>query len=351
MMNATFRIIEPRESPLFDGAYNDTMNNFTDFCFISHYYMDCMYQDADFTYPHQQNQIVVLIPSKKGSLFNNQTLVSIFRPVVWLLFVSSVVVLSTVTFVVNLFKKRTFHTNCLEYLSMSLGRPSLNLDSQPFVLKLQSTVFFFSCIIFLTAFQCSLISTFVTPKQDHEIRTISEFRNTKLSVYTTALLANMIPPEENLSDRIFNISANERIELLYSLDTRSAHIVLSTYAKKFIETLKSKYANPPFYIIEEALVPSVDRYFFQRHSPYLEKINECLLRQKQYALSEIRIHSGSSLKGNITRNEGSRTVLGMKHLHHVFHLFTMGLFFSVVVFICEILLKNRPKFIIWHKNK
>ena len=350
MMNATFRIIEPEEFT-HDRMYEDTMSGVTDFCFISHYLMEYLYRDADCSYPHQQNQIVVLIPLKQESMFHNHGLVSIFHPVVWLLFIVSVVTLSTVTLVVNLVEKRTFQTNCLEYFSISLGQPPFSLDRQPIVLKTSSTIFIFSCIIFLTAFQCSLISTFVTPRVEHEIKTISEFRKSRFSIYTTPLLANMIPPEENLTDRIFNISAQERNNMLYSLDTRAAHVVMWTYAKTFTETLKNRYAKPPFYIMEEALVPGVDAYFFQRHSPYLEKINECLLRQKQYALSEIRIHSGSSLRGNITRNEGSQTVLGMKHLHHVFHLLVMGLFLSVVVFVCEIILKNGRKFIIWYKNK
>ncbi|KAJ3663161.1 hypothetical protein Zmor_007467 [Zophobas morio] len=343
MMNATFKIIEPEGLHPFDGAYNDIMNNVTDFCFISQYYMSYLYQDADYTYTHRRNQLVIVIPSKKGTLVNSGTFVSIFHPTVWILFMCSIIVSSIVTFILTFFEKKVVRINCLQYFSTFLGNPSANLNTQPFILKTQSIVLIFSCIIFRTAFQCFLVSSFVLPKPHDEIKTISEFRNSRFNIYTTPFLANMIPPEENLSDRTINISFADRTRMLYSLDTRGAYLVTRIFAKKFIETLKNKYAKPPFYIMEEALAPSIETYYFQRHSPYLEKVNECLLRQKQYALSEIKIHSGSSLRGNITNSESTQIVLGVKHLQNVFHILAIGLLLGVVVFICEILLKNKNK--------
>ncbi|KAJ3663162.1 hypothetical protein Zmor_007468 [Zophobas morio] len=346
MINATFKIIEPPENTFFGGAYNDVMNDVTDFCFISHYYMHYLYQGAEYTYTHQPDQIIAVVPFQHQTLFHSYTIFSIFNITVWVSSISMITILVIFTTIINLLKTKVVQINCLEYFSACLGNYLPSFDTKPFTIKIVLLIFILTCIIIRTAFQCFLISTFLTPKPDDKITTISEFRKSNLNIYTSAFLANMILFNENLGARVFNMSGPERTKRLYSLDTSASYIITLTLANKFMATVKSKYARPPFYILEEALVPGMDMYFFQRHSPYLEKFDECLLRQKQYALSEIRIHSGSSLKENISRSENSHIALRMEHLQSVFHIFEIGLGLSVIVFMCEILFKNRRKLII-----
>ncbi|KAJ3663163.1 hypothetical protein Zmor_007469 [Zophobas morio] len=341
MINATFRIIESPENSLYDGAYDDIMNDVTDFCFISHYYMHYLYQGAEYTYTHQPDQIVAVVPFQHQSLFHNYTVFSIFDITVWVSSICMITILVIFTTMVNLLKKKVFRINCLQYFSTSLGNPLTNFGTQPFAIKILFLIFILSCIIFRTAFQCFLISTFVTPKPEEKMTTIAEFRESNLNIHTTAFLANMILFNEHLSDRVFNISAPERIKRLYSLDTSASYAIILTFANKFMESLKSNYAKPPFYILEEALVPGMDTYFFQRHSPYLEKIDECLLRLKQYALSEKRVYTSSYFKRNFTRSRSPVIVLGVEHLQSVFHILTVGLLLSVLVFICEIVVKKK----------
>ncbi|CAH1367512.1 unnamed protein product, partial [Tenebrio molitor] len=286
MMNASFTIIEPPEQTYYTGAYQDAMSDVTDFCFISHFYMSYLYQDADYTYPHEQNEIAVVIPRGESSEFDTYTMLSIFDPVTWGLLFTSIVVVSLVTFLSN--KRQSLSAIFLQSFNSFLGNPIHDFNSKPTSVKIQLLAFILGCIICGTAFQSFLVSSFVNPKSYQHITTISELRNSKLNIYTSIFLAKMIPPEHGLCGRVFVITAAERVKRLYSLDTRTAYVIIGTFARKFVETLESKYDLPPFYIMKEPLVPSANTYIFQRHSPYLDKISNCLQRLIQHGLLNSR---------------------------------------------------------------
>ncbi|RZC33131.1 hypothetical protein BDFB_008672, partial [Asbolus verrucosus] len=303
MMNATFKIIEPPEQTHYTGAYEDVMNDVTDFCFISHFYMTYLFQDAEYTNPHESNAIVVVLPSNEASEWNSYTIFSIFHPFIWILIVTVMIILSWITMI----DQESFFETFLHYLICCLGNPFPDLNTKHLIVKLQVITFILSCIIFRTAFQCSLISFFVSPNSVEQIHTISALRNSETNIFTSISLAKMIPADYKLSDKVFIISPTERIKRLYSLDTSAAYVIIKTFANKFVETLQNRQKNPPFYIMKEPLVPGANTYIFQRHSPYLEKVNECLLKQKQYGLSlskYVEHFEGNSTGSGVKRHEG-----------------------------------------------
>lgn len=341
MINATYKIIEPPEHTFFTGAYEDAMHDVTDFCFISHYYMNNLYQDAEYTYPHETNQLSVVIPIQDEK-FGFGVLLNTFNLCIWILFFTTIVTISLVTNLAKLPKNQTFLVIFLKCINSFLGNTFTNFKNQEFGIKIQLIIFFFSCIIFRTAFQSSLVSSFVRSKSHTQIDTISELRESKLKILSSISLANIVPEEYGLCDKISIISPPERLKRLYNLDTKTAYITVTTFANIFIETLKSQYAKPPFYVMKEKLVPSINTYILQRHTPYMEKLSQCLLRQVQYGLSKKNKYQGKHIKGNLTESD-SQIVLGIQHLQSVFHLYLFGLLFSVLVFVIEVVysLKNR----------
>lgn len=211
MMNASFKIIEPPENTFFHGAYKDAMTDVTDFCFISHYYMNNLFQDAEYTYPHEPNQISVVIPIREKS-FNFYTLLYTFQLAVWILFLATIVTISFVTNLARVRRNQTFLIILLRCVTSFLGNAFIGFDNQKFIIKIQLIIFFFGCIIFRTAFQCSLVGSFMGSKSYDEIETISQLRNTKLKMFTSKPLADVIPEDYGLCDKIFVISTPERIK-------------------------------------------------------------------------------------------------------------------------------------------
>ncbi|XP_064215894.1 uncharacterized protein LOC135267916 [Tribolium castaneum] len=330
MINATYKIIEPPEHTYFTGAYEDAMSDVTDLCFISHYYMNNLYQDAEYTYPHETNQISVVIPVQEEE-FTLRKHLSSFDFSLRILLLTTVLTIPLVTNLARHPRQQTYVVILLRCVNTVFGNPFIHFDHQEFIIKIQLVLFFFGCIIFRTAFQSSLVSSLVTPKPSEEIATISELRNTNLKILTSKSLADVIPQDYGLCDKITIITPRERLKKLYSLDTRTAYIIVTTFADTFIETLKSKYERPPFYVMKEKLVPSINTYILQRHSPYMRKLSNCLLRQVQYGLSEMREY-----ETRVKEISDSQIVLGMQHLQSIFYLYLMGLCCSTLVFLIEI---------------
>jgi hypothetical protein len=120
--------------------------------------------------------------------------------------------------------------------------------------------------------------------------------------------------------------------LYENLNTTGGYGMTLTYAQRYVEILKDRGRTTRFYVMEEILVPGYNTFIFQRHSPYLDKINECLLREKQYMLAAKR-----RLKIKSRKFEGGdQEVLQFQHLQRVFYTLACGLAASFLVFLTEL---------------
>ncbi|RZC33130.1 hypothetical protein BDFB_008673, partial [Asbolus verrucosus] len=64
MLNAIFKIIEPTIRPTYFGFYDDIMSDKSDFCSISHFYMSHLFEDVEFSYPHEKKPSGCYNPNK-----------------------------------------------------------------------------------------------------------------------------------------------------------------------------------------------------------------------------------------------------------------------------------------------
>ncbi|KAJ3663158.1 hypothetical protein Zmor_007464 [Zophobas morio] len=333
MMNATFEIIEPEGKIGYFGAYDDIMANKTDFCFITHFYMCNLFQEADYTYPHEMSRLVAVVPTRRNTGRNMSTIFSIFRFVVWILCLVVLVLVSLLSRPTLKNPPQPFQRLFFYVLQAFLGNAFPGLDSKPFPVKLQLVIFIFSCIIFRTAFQCFLISSFVKPSRLEQIDTITQLRESKIKVYTSGALAKMIPLEFGISEQIDVITPVERINMLYGLNTKGAYIIGGPFADKFVGGLKGDKEHLPFRIMKDILVPGVSVYFFQTHSPFVDKISECIQREKQFALSTRKRRYKRNLRRN--NDEGDLVVLEIGHLHSIFYVWMGGLVLSCLCLVFE----------------
>jgi hypothetical protein len=335
MINASFKIIEPENNTGYFGAYDDIMANKSDFCFITHFYMLNIFQDAEYTYPHKMNALVVVVPTMNSTGRNSFAILSTFSPTTWILYLVLLVFFSATRKLSDIRESFVglFINSFDTFLGGSISK--FQSSSKSGVVKLKLITFMLGCIIFRTCFQCALISSFIKPPSTQQIETIEDLRNSKMTICTTVSLAKLIPTEFGLSKQIVTVTPKERQRSLYNLDTSQAYVIGVAFAHKYISTLPRSKDNAVFHLLGDILVPGVSTYYFQKHSPYLDKISELLQRERQYALDQSKQGEEVNLHGETTQDDN--VVLTVKHLQAVFYLWIGGVFVALISFVSELI--------------
>jgi hypothetical protein len=338
-MNATFRIVEPAFNRKdHRAAYEDVTTDKTDFCFNSFFRTyDSSMTDAEFTYPHQHNKIVVVVPVGSESSKNN--VVNVFSAVVWIYIAALLLITTTILTVGSTNGNNSFTQFLLYTINSLLGNGFPSFSTKRFTIKFQLMTFILGTIILRTAFNCFLISSIVSPSSVPQMTTIAELRSSKIPVYTSQVLADLLPKEYGLTDQYVIVSAEERSKKLYSLDRGGSYVVTLRIAKNFIETVESVQTDVPFYILEEPLVVGLNTYIFQKYSPYKDRVSQILLEELQFKFSKNREEDKKVALENHSEDEDN-VVLTVRHFELVFYLLVVGLVLGILAFVTELLWKR-----------
>ncbi|KAJ3635899.1 hypothetical protein MTP99_008769 [Tenebrio molitor] len=328
MLNATVKIVEPPENSNYYGAYDDIMTDKADFCFVSHFQLGNIYQDAEFTYPHEMNGVALLMPVTH----HTSKFLLVFHPTIWLLFVVVIVSISTMSLLRD---RHSFPEMVLYTATCLLGYSFPRFDRKSFLVRSQIIIFIGGAIIIRTAFQSVLTSSFIKSTPVDQINSIAQLQKSSIKIFMSKPLGAIVPQEYNLHERFVYITREERIAMLYeNLNTTGGYGMTLTYAQRYVEILKNRGKSTPFYVMKEILVPGYNTFIFQRHSPYIDKISECLLREKQYMLAARRRLAIKNWENDF--EGGDQVVLRFQHLQRVFYTLACGLAASFLVFLTEL---------------
>jgi hypothetical protein len=334
MLNATFEVVEPPNRAGLLGVIEDISSGRSDFSFNTCFLFIFESYDIEYSYPHQMDALVVLIPTD-DNFIKDTSILSIFHPSVWFLFVVVIVANALTSKSVN--KIDSFNKLILYYFGSLLGIPWPRLTSKYFSIKLKLLIFLLCSIIFRTAFQCFLTGSFLGSHFFQEITTISELSKSDIMIRGSQPLVDLIPEEFGLSGKFIFMRRYERNRLLQKLDRTAAFLIDRDAAKELLTMWKTGGHILPFYVMEEALLPGIDTYFFHKNSPYMEKIEECLQRDREFALS-LPKHKQTP-RSDSDRNRV--VLLSLEHLKFVFILLGSGLVASCVVFFAELILNRK----------
>jgi hypothetical protein len=332
MMNATFKLAEPPPTTNYMGAYKDMQSGKSDFCFISHFYGDDSGLEVEFSYPHEKNGISLLMPV----MHRKKTLFLVFQPFTWLLLVTGKIIISLTILLTDKSQQKSLSESVLYVFSCFLGYPYPRFHSKCFIIKFQIITFVVASIILRTAFQCFLISCFIKSSPVHQINTITQLQNSDVKIYMSQLLAPLIPEDYDLHKRFVYVTREERMVMLHDkLNTSGAYGMIWTYANKYGEILNKGQRNILFYGMKEVLVPQYNSYMFKKHSPFLDKFSECLLRERQYMLAKSSDFGTKFKKSSLEKDE--EVVLKLQHLQHIFFVLVFGLAASFLMFVAELI--------------
>jgi hypothetical protein len=330
MLNGTFEVVDPPKSGGLLGVIEDINSGRSDFSFNTFFLFFFASYDIEFSYPHQMSELVVLIPTD-DNFIQNTSILSIFQPSVWFLFV--VVIVANALTLKCVSKIDSFNKLILYYFGSLLGIPWPRLNSKYLSIKLKLLIFFLCSIIFRTAFQCFLTGSFLGSHSFQEITTISELSKSGIMIRAAQQAVDLIPEEFVLSGKFISTNRYERKRLLQKLDRTAAILVSRDVAEELLNMWKTDEKNLPFYVMEEALLPGIDTYIFHKNSPYMEKIEKCLQRDREFALS-LPKHKKTP-RSDSDRNRV--VLLSVEHLKFVFFLLGSGLVASCVVFFAELI--------------
>ncbi|RZC39564.1 hypothetical protein BDFB_011123, partial [Asbolus verrucosus] len=324
IMNATFSLLEPpaeNENFSHKHAYKDIISGKTDFCFVSHFHEMNHFEGVEFTYPHQNNALVILMPITQN-IKKRRNLLSIFKVTIWILITVLIATITVALKLANNLHKDLPGAQFLHVWACFLGVSFPYLRRKHPVIKYQLIMLLLMTIVFRTAFHCLLISSFVNRGSVDKITNISDLENVDLKIYTSESFGRIVSKSYGLHKKFVFISRRERNKLIYNVEPDVAFLETLIFAESFLHGLKIQEKNVPYYILPELLVPGFDNYIFQKYSPYLGKVNECLMKELQYGLSNNLFRYKPYVPGNGTDDDN--IVLNMLHMHSVFYLLILG---------------------------
>jgi hypothetical protein len=331
MLNATFEVVEPPKRKAFVGMLDDITSERSEFSFNTFFHTSTGSFDIEYSYPHQMDALVVLIPTD-DNFIKDTSILSIFHLSVWFLFVVVIVANALTSKCVN--KIDSFNKLILYYFGSLLGVPWPRLTSKFLSIKLKLLIFLLCSIIFRTAFQCFLTGSFLGSHSFQEITTISELNKSGIMIRGSQSVVHLLPEEFGLSGKFIFTNRYERKWLLQELNRTGAILISKSAAEKLLTTWKTGGKNLPFYMMEEALLPGIGTHPFHKNSPYMEKIEECLQRDREFSLSLQEYKQTPRSDSNKKRV----VLLTVEHLKFVFILLGLGLGAGCVVFFVELIL-------------
>lgn len=339
MINATFTLFElvGNDTYHFERAYRDVIHNRTDFCFVSHFQEINRFKNVEYTYPHQNDALVLLLPITQD-IKKKRNLLSIFTTTTWILIIILIITLSLSLRIANkkLKTQTSFWPELMHVWAAFLGSSLVNFRRKKPIVQCQLVLFIFICSVFRTAFHSFLISSYISPSYVDKITNISDIKDTDLIIYTGRTFVKMVPKSTGLRERLVFITKKERYKKLYEFDPKAAYLMKAAYAEAIMNQMKNFKAKVPYYILEEPLVPGFDNYIFQKHSPYVHKINECLTKETQYGLwfNFVPSYAYDYYQSNSTSEDNIS--LNLQHVQLVFCLLGVGLLISLLVFLLEL---------------
>lgn len=256
-------------------------------------------------------------------------IIYIFDRETWLVLLLMILCLQTLYFIISC----TFGLN-LDYfimiwsplVYMAIPNYSLNKTKQKWLLM----IWIYSSLVIGSSFQTSLTKSFIKPIYEKSLKTIEDLKNSQMKIYIHPFLTqpSIIPESFGLKKSYSYMSVAEQIQRTRERNTSGAFVVSRQFAEYYINQNRRLHGDPVYEIMEEVLIPGSMVYLLQKTSPFLVKINRCLLLIHQHALQR------KSVYDSVASSE--ENILVLSHFSVIFYMLFLGYLAGFIAFLMEI---------------
>lgn len=282
-----------------------------------------------------------------------------FDKMVWLAILITLFSLRAFWFVLKYFKLpwRVMDDNLISNFIFIRIQLNLPIDIVYPYLVLSSRIFIAFAVIYgcfiVFAYQSVLVGFLVRPLYDKDIHTLDELAETNLKLFMPSLEYKHITrhlegvgynkPIMHKFLKASSANSFEKLMLKHKSSTSYGYLCRESWAR-YKQKNKTSFFFLNFHIVEESLSPTSYAHSVTCNFPYGPRFQQIFNRFEQSGLNEFwerEFTKSKSSKGTIKSN--IPVAVSLKDILGAIGLWCLGISFSVVVFLLEILINHLPK--------
>ncbi|KAL3283385.1 hypothetical protein HHI36_006532 [Cryptolaemus montrouzieri] len=211
--------------------------------------------------------------------------------------------------------------------------PVKNLFNSKAAVKCVIIPWMVACLILSTAFQSGLREELLFPKYEKGLQTISDLVTDNVVIYSSMNLSKMALGLPRLNKNIMLKSNAEMKNMMKSPDYSGV------YTFPFLQKTVGNRKQPPkkkFLMSDEPLLTGHGVYIFRKNSPYLDRINTIIMRQRENGIFS-RMNAIASTEN--AQPYGTVSVdqkITVFHLVGVFTIHLFGILLALIILFMEI---------------
>ncbi|XP_044746867.1 uncharacterized protein LOC123308322 [Coccinella septempunctata] len=335
-LNGTIEIVETTPYDL-DAAKMAVRNGKAHFCPLS-YFRTSIPENLDFIAPHAIEDLVVLVPYSE--LIPQSTyILMVFSTTVWFYLFFSIILFLVLLLVMNKMRKshkRETSSIVMDIISLLLGKsitihPYYNNWLEKGYLCLSQMI----SIVIITAFNSALISAVLVDKHKGQINTLSDLKESQLSIYALPDLKYYVEEFAPMfKSQLVKIPRRNYSSLLENKIHQQALVVPRSLSQAALDMINDKGSNVSHRTMRESLLSGFSTYFFTKGSPFVKIIDKMILKKFQYGLDWKDLREFDVTPSEFTAKK-RHIPLSLSHLGGIFVVWLVGVGISIIVFFAE----------------
>lgn len=336
-INATYEFYSPKKPNLtdYDLQMEALTKNLVDFSGLGGVMHFNKPWNISFTYPHEMDDIILIIPINESKHFNNFLLV--FDMYTWICLILSMVLTSFIMDICKIYLRLPYNTfdSLFELVRLSLTECTILFNKRSECIRLLLISWIILCVIFDAAVQSAIIKISIINKPQRFITSLNEIENVEMKIFISYRHSKLYPPEFPLSKQFSPMLRHDLYKSILNGVKTGAHALPRSYAIDILKFIDESNVKKTYYILNEGIIPSLYVYAFPIKSPYLNKVDNFITSDREFGFGK---HYSPEEDEAVSRSFENKTKLqpfNLNHMQFLFYVLFIGYIFSIITFVAE----------------
>lgn len=336
-LNASKEVVVP-EDHFYSGAFTDMVNGKSDILFVPGFLDNSTSNASVCGYPYIRDDFVIVAPKAPIlPLYKNISLT--FNREVWVLLGMTILTLSVIFLLSD-------YRNYMEIVRILVNSGTPILKESASWKKVLIIFYIEFAIIMSIAFQSSLTSALMIPRHMKDLETVADLDKSSYTVIVSKVFMDVYKPQTYFNAPIEVVDTKAYlINMMKNKSDGYCYVISKTTADMCVDYVSRKYRQTVYHILQQSLVPGYSAFHFPIGSPYVDKINQLVLRDQEHGftgssvLQQVLIEETIREERMVDQAISSNTliVLTFSHLQTAFYILGFGYGLSAAVFVAEVI--------------